>query len=56
MELIVTCELQEVVQILRNIANDLEDCGIDEWESLKDCVTATKANIKHDFKDIGTGI
>ncbi|MAF35857.1 hypothetical protein CL622_01920, partial [archaeon] len=48
-------DLAEVVQVLRNLANDLEDCGPDEWESLEDCVRATKANFEEDCKDIGKG-
>ena len=45
-------ELDEVVQILRNIANDLESCGVDEWENLDDCINATEGNFFNDCQQI----
>ena len=46
-------ELDEVVQILKNIANDLEECGVEEWENFSDCVTATRSNLAVDCESIG---
>lgn len=46
-------ELNALVRILKLEAKDLEDCGIDEWEDLDDCLNALINNIKYEAKSIG---
>jgi hypothetical protein len=48
-------ELMKVVQTLQDIAKDLQDCGPEEWLSLRDCCEATKANIDLDLNSLLAG-
>ena len=41
--------LRDISNILRQIAKDLEECGTDEWLSIKDALCSTKNNIEHDL-------
>lgn len=44
-------DLSAFVEILRDIADDIESCGPEEWESIHDCINATKNNIEHDCNE-----
>lgn len=44
-------ELNGIVNIIRNIAKNLEECGIDEWDDMDDCINATKNNLYNDLKE-----
>lgn len=43
--------LSQMAFILRQMADDLESGGVDEWKSFDDVTQATANNVTHDFNE-----
>lgn len=43
--------LSQMAFILRQMADDLESGGVDEWQSFDDVAQATANNVTHDFNE-----
>ena len=43
--------INEVSEIIIEIAHELKACGIDEWDDIEDAVRSTLNNIEHDLSE-----
>ena len=34
------------------IADDLKECGVDEWDSFGDCINATQNNVNYELNKL----